>query len=98
MATKTFKIGEVCQGGIITVEITKTQIKVIGKEWNHENGGRRRGQKNNKEWTREEFDIDSSRVEHRIENYISGLATSWWADNILKWIKTKVEFKANPFW
>jgi len=98
MATKTFKIGEQCQGGIITVEITGTQIKVIGKEWNHANGGRRRDQKNNEEFTRREFDINSTRLEYSIEDYICELATSYWADEILKWIKTKVEFKANPFW
>jgi hypothetical protein len=33
MYTKTWKIGEVCQGGIITVEIKNSAISVIGKEW-----------------------------------------------------------------
>jgi hypothetical protein len=32
MYTKTWKIGEVCQGGIITVEIKNSAISVIG-EW-----------------------------------------------------------------
>jgi hypothetical protein len=28
MATKTWKLGEVCKGGVITVETTKTQVKI----------------------------------------------------------------------
>ena len=31
MATKTWKIGEYCKGGVITIETTKTQFKVIAK-------------------------------------------------------------------
>lgn len=29
MATKTWKLGEVCRGGVITIETTKTQVKII---------------------------------------------------------------------
>jgi hypothetical protein len=38
MATKTFKIGESCKGGVITIETTKTQVNVIAKEWDSSKG------------------------------------------------------------
>ena len=31
MAKKTWKLGEVCRGGVITIETTKTQVKIIAK-------------------------------------------------------------------
>jgi hypothetical protein len=31
--TKTWKIGERCKGGIITVEISGNQVDVIAKDW-----------------------------------------------------------------
>ena len=41
MAEKTWKLGEVCQGGVITVQTTKTQVKVIAKEWDYSKGSNR---------------------------------------------------------
>jgi hypothetical protein len=32
MAKKTFKIGEVCRGGVITVETTAKTVTIISKE------------------------------------------------------------------
>ena len=53
MATKTFKIGEYCKGGIITVEIKGKVISVIGKEWDYSKGSRKSSnQSNAKEWCR----------------------------------------------
>lgn len=93
MATKTWKIGEYCKGGIITVETTKTKVTIIGKEWNHANGGRKSKQKNNREWTRLTVDVSDENGERRIFNFLNDLTTSWYRDNIIEWIETKVKFK-----
>jgi hypothetical protein len=93
MATKTWKLGEVCRGGIITVETKGSKVAIIGKDWNHENGGRRSQQKNNKEWTRFEFDSQSDGKEREADEFLHDLTTSYHSGEILDWIKTKVEFK-----
>ena len=33
MNTKTWKIGEYCRGGVITVTVNEYAVRVIGKEW-----------------------------------------------------------------
>ena len=35
MATKTWKLGEICKGGIITVETKGNIVTIIGKEWDY---------------------------------------------------------------
>ena len=99
MATKTFKIGEYCQGGIITVEITGKVISVIGKEWDFSKGTRRSSdQSGAKEFTRGTIISTDNDAERQIENFITDLATSYWADQIIKWIKTKVKFNNENIW
>ena len=39
--TKTWKLGEICQGGVVTVEVTGQKIAVIGKEWDYSAGSRK---------------------------------------------------------
>ena len=93
MATKTFKIGEYCRGGIITIETTKTQVKVIAKEWDTSKGyNKGSDQSGAKEWNRLEVSIKSSDAERKLDFFLTDLTTSYYADQILEWIKTKVEF------
>lgn len=93
MKTKTFKIGEVCQGGIITVEIHGKVIIVIGKEWDYSQGTRKSSnQSNAKEFTRGTVDTTDTDVERKLYMFLTDLTTSYWADQIIGWIKTKVEF------
>lgn len=99
MKTKTFKIGEVCQGGIITVEIHGKAIIIIGKEWDFSQGTRKSSnQSNAKEFIRGAILTTESKAEWKIEGFITNLATPYWADQILKWIRTKVEFKSENVW
>lgn len=96
MSTKTWKLGEVCQGGIITVNTTKTKVIVIGKEWDYSQGSNKgSNQSNAKEFTRAEFDLNlvGSR---EVDNFLNSLTTSYHSGEILKWIESKVEFK--NFW
>lgn len=99
MATKTFKIGEYCKGGIITVEITGTKVAVIGKDWNHANGGRRSQQKNNKEWTRLEVNTkEGSEGRRKVDFFLNDLTSCYYADTVLDWIETKVKFESIMDW
>ena len=87
MAKKTFKIGEYAKGGVITAEVKGKKVIAIGKDWDF-NAGSNKGssQKNAKEWTRCEVNADSSNARNDLEDFLNDLTTSYWADNILKWI------------
>jgi hypothetical protein len=92
MKTKTWKIGEVCQGGIITVEIHGKVISVIGKEWDFSKGSRRSSdQSGAKEFTRGTIVSTDVDAESKIENFLTDLSTPYWAGKILEWVKSKVE-------
>ena len=96
MATKTFKIGEYCRGGIITIETTKTQVKVIAKEWDTSKGyNKGSDQSGAKEWNRLEISLSDSDAERKVDDFLQDLTTSYYAGEVLDWIKTKVTFKNN---
>ena len=99
MATKTWKIGEYCKGGIITIETTKTQVKVIAKEWDTSKGfSKGSDQSKAKEWNRLEVNLSEKDSRSKIDWFLFDLTTSYWADEILKWIESKVEFKKTGRW
>jgi hypothetical protein len=97
MAKKTFKIGEYCKGGVITVEITGKKIAVIGKDWDTSAGWTKgSSQVNAKEWTRLEVQATENDVFWSLKGFLEDLTTSWWSDNIINWIESKVDLK--PIW
>lgn len=99
MKTKTFKIGEVCQGGIITVEIHGKVVIIIGKEWDYSQGTRKgSNQSNAKEFTRGTVLSTDTDAVRKIEMFLNDLTTSYWSDQIMKWIRTKVEINRSLFW
>ena len=99
MKAKTFKIGEVCQGGIITVEIQGKVITIIGKEWDFSQGTRKgSNQSNAKEFTRGTALSTENDVQRKLYMFITELTTSYWADEIIKWIRTKVKFTHDSIW
>jgi hypothetical protein len=99
MATKTWKLGEVCRGGVITIETTKTQVKVIAKEWDTSKGfSKGSDQSQAKEWNRLEVNIAEKDSRSKIDWFLSDLTTSYWTDEILKWIETKVDLQKSMFW
>ena len=100
MAKKTFKLGEVCKGGVITVETKGDEITVIGKEWDYSTGSRKSSnQSNAKEWTRLEVDAKYSTSRREVDDFLNDLTTSYYSGKILDWIEkdAKVEFNAS-FW
>jgi len=99
MATKTFKIGEYCKGGIITVETKGNTIAVIGKEWDYSQGSRRgSNQKNAKEWTRLEVDAEDSNSFRELSNFLLDLTTSYYTDEVMKFIESKTKLNKRMFW
>lgn len=93
MATKTFKIGEYAKGGVITVETTPNHVTVIGKDWDMSKGTKKSSdQSNAKEFCRKQVSIAHStdNSERELSDYLCDLTTSYYADQIMDWIKTKV--------
>lgn len=94
--TKTWKIGEYCKGGIITVEIKGTQIDIIGKEWDYSKGSSKgSNQSNAKEWTRETIDAEYSGAERKGDMFLCDLTSSYYAGQVMEWIKEQVKFDIN---
>lgn len=99
MATKTWKLGEVCQGGVITVETTSKEATIIAKEWDFTAGSRRSSnQSNAKEFNRLTVSNDESLQRNKLENFLTDLSTSYHADVILKWIESKTEVTNKGGW
>jgi len=97
--TKTWKLGEICRGGIITVEVTGQKIAIIGKEWDYSKGSNRgSNQSNAKEWTRLEVEAHEHNAERQVSNFLHDLTHSWAVDEIEKWIKPQVTYTINHFW
>jgi len=99
MAKKTWKLGEVCRGGIITVETKNNIIKVIGKEWDYSQGTNKgSNQSNAKEWTRLEVNAEVSDADRQLSMFIFDLTTSYYTDEIMKWIESKTKLNKRMFW
>ena len=98
MATKTWKIGESCRGGIITVETTKTKVTVIAKQWDFSKGSSKSSnQSQAKEWNRLEVGTNELYVVRKLDNYLFDLTTGYYADQVLCWIKGKVKLGSEVY-
>lgn len=99
MATRTFKIGEYARGGIITAETKGRTITIIGKEWDYSAGSNKGSdQSNAKEFTRQNFNVDSESVERELNQFIGDLTTSYYTGQIIDWLRTKIDFRKSFFW
>jgi hypothetical protein len=87
MATKTWKIGECCKGGIITVEIKGKIVNIIGKEWDESAGSSR----NAKEFTRSTIDSTEANAYYKIYDFLIDLTTSYYTDEVIKWMASKIK-------
>lgn len=87
MRTKTFKIGERCQGGIITIEKTKDTVAVIGKQWDFSKGTRKSSdQSGAKEFTRKTYGTLDPNYKVKVWSFLLDLTDSYHADQIMKYI------------
>lgn len=88
---KTWKIGEYCKGGIITAEVTKTKVLIIGKDWDMSAGCKKSSdQSNAKEFTRLELDrakLSPREMRDLQYEFLNDLTTSYYASQVMDWIK-----------
>jgi len=103
MATKTFKIGEYAKNGVITAITTKNKVTIISKLWDVSAGTNKNSdQSKAKEVHRIEVTINpdnnSGKAERALLDYLCEETTSYYADEILKWVKSKVKFPINLYW
>jgi len=99
-ATKTFKIGERCKGGVITAKVDGDTLTIIAKDWDtsagYNNGS---NQSNAKEFDRETVNCKTQDAERTIDNFLHDLTTSYFAGMILDWAKTKgIKFESGWGW
>ncbi len=94
MKTKTWKIGEYCKGGIITVEIRGKVIVVIGKDWDDSKGSSKLSdQSNAKEFTRGTITADDENAFTKLYDFLTDLTTHYYAEQVIEWINSKATLK-----
>ena len=99
MATKTFKIGEYCKGGIITVETKGNNVSIIGKEWDYNAGSKKSSnQKNAKEFTRLEVNFENDSSTREADNFLHDLTTSYYAGQVMEFIASKINVNRGIHW
>ena len=99
MTTKTFKIGESCKGGVITVEIDKGQITIIGKDWDFSKGSNKSSdQSQAEEFTRLIVSLEDTQAYRTLLDFLCDLTTSYYAEEILGYIGTKSGNIKQLFW
>lgn len=87
MRTKTFKIGERCVGGVITIEVQKDAVAVIGKEWDFSKGTRKSSnQSGAKEFARDTFGTLDPNYRDKVRLSLLNLTDFYHADQIMQWI------------
>ena len=98
MATKTWKLGELSKGGVITITANKRNVLVQAKDWDFSTGSRRSSnQSNAKEFDRIEVFTSSNDAERQLDNFLHDLTTSYYAGQVMDWIKTKTTFTQNDW-
>ena len=86
-ATKQFKIGEYVVGGIIRANVTGKVIEVKFQDY----------------YSKEDIYTgsvmaDEKDAERKLYMFLSEHGTSYYADEVIKWIKSKVELKSMFDW
>ena len=95
MATRTWKLGEIARGGVITAEVKGSKVTIIGKDWDFSTAkvgkGSTKGnsQKNAEEWTRLEVDVNSNEANSELYDFLTDLTSSYYANKIIEWIESK---------
>ena len=92
--TKTYKLGEQSQGGVITIVINGKMIEVQGKEWDFSKGSNKTSdQSNAKIFRRDIVMADNLGSRYNLLDILNDLTTSYYADEICNWIESKVQLK-----
>ncbi len=94
MSTKTFKIGEYCAGGIITVQTGLKKVTVIQKQWDYSMGSSKKSssQKYATELDRIEVTTDEGNARSQVSQFLNDITTSYYASTVMDYIESKVTF------
>lgn len=100
MATKTFKIGESCKGGVITAIATKTKVTIIAKEWDTTTGyNKGSDQSKAKEFNRIEVNPKGGNTPRRsVDDFLHELTTSYYAGQVMEWVEKHAKFENEFSW
>ena len=99
MASKTWKLGEYCRGGVITANVTKTKVTIIGKEWDTSAGySKSSSQTNAKEFTRLEVSTDDRDAERKLDFFLCDLTTSYYADQVMDYVRKNTTLHKRSMW
>jgi len=94
MQTKTFNIGEYCQGGVISIEIRDTTVEVINRSWDFSKGSLKSSdQTNAPERDRRSVEKTNPRLYQEIGEFLDELTSSYYAALLIDWIKTTLNKK-----
>ena len=96
--TKTWKLGEVCQGGIITVQTNGHGILIHGKEWDYSKGSNKGSdQSQAKIFTTLDINATDQGADSKVEEFLTELTSSYHAEQIAKWIEGEVNYTHRNF-
>jgi len=87
MATKTFKIGEYAQGGIIQAEVKGKKITIISKEMY--------GSK--KELERTSVEENEDNAQWTLTDKLNEWTTHYYAEQVMDWIKANSAIRTSFF-
>jgi len=82
MATKQFKIGEYAVGGIIKATVTGKVIQIQCLDWYSK-----------KEVQSGTATTDDSDAYRKVDVFLNDVTSSYHADKIMEWLKSKASFK-----
>ena len=90
---KTWKLGEVCQGGIITVQTNGHTTLIQGKEWDYSKGSSKSSdQSGAKVFISKEFVSTNFNAKYDADEFLNELTTYYHAEQIADWIKEQVNY------
>ena len=92
MATRTWKIGECCAGGIITAQTTAKTVTLIQKKWDYSKGTLRSSdQSGAKELDHITVQVELSSAARTLSDWLNSITTSYHSDQVMKWVNSKVD-------
>ena len=100
MAIKHYKIGERCAGGVLSVSVQKSYVIVTQKEGDYSQGSRRSDCKIDqcKELDHIRVGIGDNNAHQKMMNFLEEITHYGIADDIVKWIESKITFKPTYGW
>jgi hypothetical protein len=99
---KTWKIGEYCKGGIISVEVNKSEVVLYLKEWDYSKGSNAKSNQSNakiletvpfsRSWIKaQNVSFQESILYNKISATLNDWTTFYYSDKIMEWIKEAVK-------